>query len=454
MQHENRVIWTEGMFLRPQHFQQTERWTERIHYQNLTMQPQYFWGVCDLEIDRSALVQGEFKLLQLRAILPDGSLIETPTDASLPLPLSLEPNSGHCSIYLALARRESCNKAFLHSTDDDKNALLQTRIIANEIELPDASGDIHLTAPINVGQYNLLLLCRRSIDTDTQVQTYCTLEIARVLDVNSDKSILIDEEFIPSSLSCRSTPYFVSFIKEISALISQRADALAERITNPEQLNLTETADFLFLSALNRAEPQLAHALAHASKTHPLDLFRICLQLVGDLAAFTKANKRPALLPTYNHDDLWNCFHTLANILRHNLGTVLENRITAINLVKKQFGLYIGILNKPSLLDDCACILAVQSTLSEEELRYRLPGQIKIGPIEEIVKLVKASIIGIPLQRLSTVPRQLPYQSATTYFELNQNNELWQCLRKSKAIAFHLAASFPELEMKIWLLKK
>jgi type VI secretion system protein ImpJ len=44
MHHENRVIWGEGMFLRPQHFQQADRWTERMLYLTLQMTGGYFWG--------------------------------------------------------------------------------------------------------------------------------------------------------------------------------------------------------------------------------------------------------------------------------------------------------------------------------------------------------------------------------------------------------------------------
>ncbi|NKC23163.1 type VI secretion system baseplate subunit TssK [Ochrobactrum oryzae] len=63
--------------------------------------------------------------------------------------------------------------------------------------------------------------------------------------------------------------------------------------------------------------------------------------------------------------------------------------------------------------------------MPEEDIRSRLPSQIKIGPIEEIVKLVKLAIFGIGLRILTVVPRQLPYQPSTVYFELDRNALIW-----------------------------
>ncbi|WP_177315875.1 type VI secretion system baseplate subunit TssK, partial [Burkholderia ubonensis] len=57
-----RVVWTEGMFLRPQHFQQLERHWER--YVSLRCLPLlgFGWGFDALEIDRELLALGKVAL--------------------------------------------------------------------------------------------------------------------------------------------------------------------------------------------------------------------------------------------------------------------------------------------------------------------------------------------------------------------------------------------------------
>ncbi|PQA73893.1 type VI secretion system baseplate subunit TssK [Brucella oryzae] len=454
MHRENRVIWGEGMFLRPQHFQQADRWTERMTHLLLHMMPGYFRGIAKLEIDTGALTRGELALLALRVVMPDGSMIEAPIDAALPAPLQLKETSAGYSVYLALPRREAQEPGIARSDAPGLQTGKFCRIRTQEIDVADANGDISPTAPVEIGQFNLQLVSERTDAADTRLTGLAVLEIARVLEVKPDKSVQLDENFIPCCLNCAASPNLISAMKELIGLIERRAEVLAQRIGSPAQLSLSETADFLLLSALNRTEPRLKHMLDHAATTPPAEFFELCLALTGDIAALTRVEKRPVPLPVYDHDDLNRCFPALLRILRNDLASMIEKRVISINLVKKQFGLYIGKLGNPALLENATCILAVRSSLPEEDIRSRLPSQIKIGPIEEIVKLVKLAIFGIGLRILTVVPRQLPYQPSTVYFELDRNALIWGDLLHSKAIALHLAAPFPDIEMQIWVLKQ
>lgn len=58
----NKVVWSEGLFLRPQLFQQQERYFEYIaHKRAATISP-FFWGFAQYEIDREALSYGKLVL--------------------------------------------------------------------------------------------------------------------------------------------------------------------------------------------------------------------------------------------------------------------------------------------------------------------------------------------------------------------------------------------------------
>ncbi len=67
------------MFLRVQHFQQADRWTERLVSTTMRTLVPYPWGVASIEIDRSALAIGRFAVINLRGILPDGTAFEAPS---------------------------------------------------------------------------------------------------------------------------------------------------------------------------------------------------------------------------------------------------------------------------------------------------------------------------------------------------------------------------------------
>ena len=55
MSWDNRIIWSEGTFLQPQHFQQHDRHVEAsVELRTRSMRP-YSWGFLELAIDESLL---------------------------------------------------------------------------------------------------------------------------------------------------------------------------------------------------------------------------------------------------------------------------------------------------------------------------------------------------------------------------------------------------------------
>ena len=117
-------------------------------------------------------------------------------------------------------------------------------------------------------------------------------------------------------------------------------------------------------------------------------------------------------------------------------------------------GVRIGTINDRTLLRDAGFVLAVRAEMPAEDVRRKLPAQIKVGPVERIADLVNVALPGIPVRPLPVLPRQLPYRSGTIYFELDTKNPLWKQLDTSGAIAVHLAGDFPGLEMELWALRE
>ncbi len=63
MSDRQRVAWAEGMFLRPQHFQQQNRYQEFFaHTRALAGEPHY-WGFRRIEIDEAALAVSQYRLI-------------------------------------------------------------------------------------------------------------------------------------------------------------------------------------------------------------------------------------------------------------------------------------------------------------------------------------------------------------------------------------------------------
>ncbi|NLS00940.1 type VI secretion system baseplate subunit TssK [Rhizobium sp. P38BS-XIX] len=446
MKNENRVAWSEGMFLRVQHFQQADRWTERLVRTTARGLAPYPWGVAEIGIDRSALAIGQFALSNLRGILPDGTPFEAPIDADLPPPLDLDDSTKNAVVYLALPARQPGKADVAQNGSAMRNSV---RITATQYEAPDSNIETDFMAPIDVGRLSL-----RYLKTGDELAGYELIGLARIIEVRSDKAVILDPDYIAPCLNCAAEARLNELITELLGIVRHRAEAIAERIGDPTVRGTAEVGDYFLLHILNRADPMLRHISANASKMHPMAFYEQCIELAGELATFTTDSKRASDFPPYRHDDLKATFAAVFNDLRASLSSVLEQAAVAIELIERRHDVRVGTINDRSLLKDAGFVLAVRAEMSAEDVRRKLPAQIKVGPVERIAELVNVALPGIPVRPLPVLPRQLPYRSGTIYFELDTKNPLWKQLDTSGAIALHLAGDFPGLEMELWALRE
>ena len=74
----SRVVWREGMFLRPQHFQQQDRYLHHLLESRVNMLRPFDWGVGELELDASQLAKGVLRIARCTGIFDDGTPFEIP----------------------------------------------------------------------------------------------------------------------------------------------------------------------------------------------------------------------------------------------------------------------------------------------------------------------------------------------------------------------------------------
>jgi len=434
------------MFLRVQHFQQSDRWTERLVRSVSRSLSPYPWGILEIGLDRSALAIGQFALSGLRGILPDGTPFDAPEDTDLPAALELDESVKNAIVYLALPARQP-GKADMAQTG--AAAANSVRLLGSPYEAPDANVETDFIAPIDIARLNLRLL-----KTGDDLAGYELLGLARVTEVRSDKAVLLDPDFIPPSLNCMASSRLNELMTELLGIVRHRAEAIAERIGDPTIRGTAEVGDYFLLQILNRADPMLKHALANATRLHPMSFYELCIQLAGELATFTMDSKRATDFPAYRHDDLKATFGAVFEDLRTSLSSVLAQSAVAIELVERRHGVRVGTINDRTLLRDAGFVLAVRADMSAEDVRRTLPARIKVGPVERIAELVNVALPGIPVRPLPVLPRQLPYRAGTIYFELDTKTPLWKQLETSGAIALHLAGDFPGLELEMWALRE
>src|SRR3954469_5323236 len=137
MSENNRIIWSEGLFLRPQHFQQQERHLETWIEGRTTGLRTHSWGFTELEIERDLLTIGKLGLRRARGVFPDGTPFAIPDNDSAPTPLEVTQQTRDQTIYLALPIR----KAGATQVDRGMSAAGITRFRARDFDARDVTSD-------------------------------------------------------------------------------------------------------------------------------------------------------------------------------------------------------------------------------------------------------------------------------------------------------------------------
>lgn len=438
----NRVIWSEGLFLRPQHFQQTERFLESWIECRIRSGFPYGYGFTRLELDQELLKQGKFGIRWASGILPDGTPFSIPDECPAPPPMDIPADCKDTIVVLALPLRRAGMPEMAADTNADYSGLLRYRTA--DIVSSDAIAGMQNAADMRVGQLNL-----RHLLASDSTEAYATLGLARIVEKRSNNVIVLDESYIPPSLDCHISPVLHDHLREIGSLLNHRATALAGRLGQSGQQGVAEIADFLMLQIANRYDPLFRHLQARAP-LHPETLYTTCLTLAGELATFTHDNRRPGDFPTYRHDALAESFTPLIADLRDSLSAVLNQKSISIELQDRGRGLFTASIPDLDLLRSASFILAVNAQMAGEALRHAFHTQVKAGPAEKIRDLVMSHLPGIDLQPLPVAPRQLPYHAGFTYFELDRASEFWQDMEANRLLALHIAGDFPGLQMEFW----
>lgn len=441
----SRVVWSEGMFLRPQHFQQHDRFLERFIDGRSRGLQAYDWGFSSLKLDSGQLAIGKISLGEARGIFQDGTPFNLPDDDELPLPLDVPQGTANQSVYLCLPIRRP--EAAEIETDTTSDALARYKLTHREVRDNNAGYDSRY--PVQIGGLRPRLML-----ASQERSGYLSLGFAHIQEVRADKTVVLDDKYIPVSLTSATAAVLGGFVRELQGLLHTRGEALASRVAGASQgAGVAEVADFMLLQTINRYEPLLQH-LAIDAHLHPESLFALGLQLMGDLATFYRPTKRPISIPDYQHDDLRLCFIPLINELRQLLSMVLEQNAIQIPLNKHSASVYYSGRPDVKLLDQAIYVLAASAQVSTEMLRSHFPPQVKIGPVEMIAQLVTSALPGIAIQPLPVAPRQLPYHAGFSYFELDKQSQFWKKMAESGGFAFHIGGDFPGLELEFWAIKK
>ncbi|APP07651.1 MULTISPECIES: type VI secretion system baseplate subunit TssK [Vibrio] len=431
------TAWCEGMFLRPQHFQQSERAFEHEFKGLNRFQQPYNWGVYQVRINPNSLKEGVVEIEKLEAILPDMTLIELQNVNEVLPPLLVEKGTQNTLVKVVVA-----SSSLKEKTIADVSEGVVSRYVLNDLDVIDVQTGQD-EERIQVASLNVAL----KVSNDN-LSGFVELPILKIKEVTAEGAILLDEEYTPPHLNVLKDQAMLACLKNVTGMTKIRADVVSQRLVQGKAASAS-AVDFIMLQMLNRYETILRH-LGQLEQVHPLEFVTLLRGYVGELSTFSSKNKRAPLLIDYEHSNLTSTISELNQVLSQYLSVVLDQTANKLPLEVRQLGIRVTPLPDKRLLESSQFVLAVKADTSTDEIRRLVPAQLKLGPAEQIRDLINNQINGINVAPLNVVPRQIPYQTGYVYFEVIKKGPFWVRLQESGGIALQLSGQFPNSDIELW----
>jgi type VI secretion system protein ImpJ len=439
-----RVVWSEGMYLGPHHFQAQARYFE----DSIRFTGASFWfapyGLAGIELDSDAISNGMVSLLHARGIFRDGLPFNMPEGDGLPEPRSIgalfPPTSEGVIVRLGIPpRRPDGLNCFIADEGDgaqppapDSRYVAEFRMLHDE----NTGGD---ERRVRLGRKNLRIL----FDTEP-AGDMTTLPLARVVRDGSGRFIY-DPSFIPPLLQIVASMRLTMLLQRLTDILEEKSASLKGGGLKADSTH--QMAALWLLHSISASLGTLRH-LSVARGGHPEELFRELSRLGGALCTFgLDTNARD--LPLYDHDNLSECFDRIDRHIRAHLETTVPTNCLSIPLTSAEKYFYDGDIGDARVLNRARWVLALNAAMGEAELMIRAPQLVKVCSPLFVRELVKRALPGLELNHLPVPPPAISPRPEAQYFGIGRIGPCWDHIVKTRRVGVYLPGEFPDVSAEI-----
>ena len=417
MTDKNKVVWSEGLFLRTQHLQQQDRYVEGLVRGAMQAAPLQNFGFRNLTLDATALESGSIAIEAAQGIFPDGTPFSIPEtmDAPAPVPVTTKSDSGLVSLAIAM---ETTGSATIDPAHEDPSGARLRGVMAMVRDTIRGGADPE--------EIEVARLAPQIILPEHDTAGYVSLPIARIDGLKSDGAVALDDGFLPPALVMAAAPWYAQFAKELVTGLDRIAEAHGALVLGGAGRSVE---NLLILELANTARPRIAHMQTN-DLFHPAEFFLELAGLAGRMATFGSNSRRLTEFPVYDHIDPQPAFEALVDTLRSLILSLrhVEPKSRALPVAKHSKNVWKVRLDNPELLKSSRIVIRVGSNMSEEMMRKIFVDQATVGAADEFDKLWKSRLTGIALRPLHSQPREIPYDGDRLCLELDRKSTHWASL--------------------------
>ncbi|MDR2577914.1 MAG: type VI secretion system baseplate subunit TssK [Chitinispirillales bacterium] len=456
----SKVLWKEGMFLQPQHFQMLER-LQTAHTNTRAASLAYCghqYGFTELEIDRDALLGGNFSILRAAGVLPDGECfsigINSPLDG-LAKPLSRSFTS-YCradqltlDVYLAIPI--SVTKT---SYDDDRQntgELLyeESRYIERTIFLPD-DYSYDNNKEIDVWEPNYLI----RFEGEPLDDCVC-LRVARLSKTGGGYMELC-RDYAPPALFTRVSDVLKGCVGGLLELLWARMGSLAQYRKQNELgqafFSASQESSYRLFNTLCTFTPFLSR-LHELPKIHPFDYYTRLTMLYGSLLSFSPSIALENF-PPYDHNDPATAFIALTGNIRESLKVEFWTNCTALPLEQINPTTWFCRFPDERFLAGVNLFIGVSAKGASKELLIDVLQRMRVSSRDKLDLLISSSMQGLSLIHVRNIPEGLAVKPDYIYFAIDKQGQFWQGVETSGTLGIHFSGGgYQEMKIEILALR-
>lgn len=448
MSQMQKVLWSKGVLLSPQHLQTQDRFVEDLLNFQLSSLAFFPWGFSRLEIDREALASGALAISGAAGIFPDGLAFDIPASDAAPPPKPLQdfwrPDAEFLDVHLAVPEHQVGGHNVATARSDR-----HTRYWSEMVMLRDENTGL-MEKPVQVARKNFRLLT-----AGESLESSSVLRVARIRR-SAAGTFELDPQFVPALVDITASDYLLAIARRLVEILSAKSSTLSgvrrQRNRSLAEFGVSDIANFWLLYTVNTHLPRFRH-LFQTLRGHPNELFTAMLDLAGALTTFSPAI-HPRDLPGYDHQELGACFTRLDDIVRDLLETVVPTRHVTLPLRLTDRGeVYATAIDNDRYFAAPQMYLAINADLKTDELLRKVPSLLKLSAASRLEHLIRQALPGVGLQHLPNPPAALPIKLNFQYFALERSGPDWDAVRSNRNLAAYVPGDFPnpQLELVIML---
>jgi len=430
-----KIMWKEGMFLEPHHFQLLEGF-QTAHANTRVGSLSYAgfqYGFTELTVGRDALLSGNFTVASAAGVFPDGTCFAIGAGAhSKSLTRSF---SGYCrpdqqtlNVYLTIPD----NDPNTPSSNGSGTPFAGSRYVEKQTTVPDEfMPDNDKELMIGVPNYQIRF--------EGEPLDGCSRLLAARLIRNGAGYMEPERGFSPPVLFFRCTDALKDCIGGLLELLWAKIGSLAQCRGQSEQgrvfFSASEVGASSLFNTLCSSTPLLSR-LCELPQIHPFEIYTRLTTLYGNLMCFLPEISLD-LIPPYDHDNPGVAFTTLEKRIREALAAEFWTATVQISLERINSVMWHCRFPDERFVKSVNLFIGVTSESQQKSLVVDVLKNMRVCSRDKLDRLVSSFTPGLPLVRAQKIPEGLAAKPGYVYFAIEKQGPLWADVEASGTLGIY-----------------